>query len=102
MNSDYERSIYLDESVHQEKVKVLDFAFSNAESRLGAVMRDNTIGLWDTKDDFKLEMTMNTKGHAQIFYVEFCQTWMTVDPFHVIHSWDLLYQNCEAFAAKHS
>lgn len=51
LNSDYVKTIHLDQEKHSDSVKILDFTYSETEQRIGAIMRDCTMGFWDMQYD---------------------------------------------------
>ena len=64
--SDYESrhitTFFPNPEMHHENVKILDMCYSEAEGRIGAVMRDNTMGFWDTNDNFRFEKVIQIKN----------------------------------------
>ncbi len=79
---------------------ILSIAWSESEKRLGACLQDYSLCFWDSYDGFAFEKTFSTsldQLQTQIFYVEYCTTWLSVDQDFNIHAWDLESESCSNF-----
>ena len=79
----------------RKEVVILGFAWSERQLRLGAVLKDFTIKMWDHHSGFEYEKSMLTTSACQqlqthIFYLDCYDTWATADRTGALHFWDLL------------
>jgi hypothetical protein len=77
---------------HSSDARIVAFTYSHKEKRIGATNNDYTITFWDFSDNFKYEKSYNYDSENlrdQIYYIEFCSRWLTVDQTHKIHIIDI-------------
>lgn len=63
---------------------IMDYAWSNSEMRIGAIVQDYKISFWDFCDNFTLEKTFSTLDKMRdlqrcIWYLEDSGQWLTTD-----------------------
>ena len=105
LKSEFVRSHEPNPIIHQDYVQILDFAYSLAEQRIGAILIDNTIAFWDLVvqrgQKREYEKTINiSRPHSKIFYIEFNQTWVTMDDLFNLNEWDILEQTSVRYGSK--
>lgn len=70
--------------------KIMYFAFSEKEQRLGAVISDGSISLWDAGDDFRYEKNIQSKYVSiWIHYIEFMECWISCDKGNNLYFWNI-------------
>lgn len=83
-----EHHIKLNPKKHLNDARVISFTYSHKEKRIGATNNDYSISFWDFSDKFKYEKSFHYNSEDlrdQIYYIEFCSKWLTVDQTHRIH-----------------
>ena len=87
----WKRSI-INESEHLQSAQILSVAWSNSEKRIGACLQDKSISFWDYKESFDYEHLFykNDKVvYNNIWFVEYCKTWITSDLKNFLYKWDM-------------
>jgi hypothetical protein len=84
--------VILNNKNHSNDAKIVAFTYSHKEQRIGAANNDYSVTFWDFADNFKYEKSFHYDSENlrdQIYYIEFCSKWLTVDQTHKIHVFDI-------------
>ena len=84
--------IILHNKKHLRDARIIWFAYSEKEMRIGATNNDYSMAFWDFSDNFKYEKWVQYDNEIlkdQIFYIEFWSKWLTVDQDQRIHIIDI-------------
>jgi len=94
LNCILDKKIYSKNLNEKGEIMILDFAWSEKQQRIGAVLKDFTISFWDAYDDYSFEKKFLVANfvadyQTQIWYIDFLDTWMTTDKTHSLNIWDI-------------
>lgn len=99
------KDIKTSKKLHYYDLNIIDMAYSHSEGRIGTVNTDYTISFWDTQDNFTFEKVIlnpKTDLHIQIYYIHYCNYWITVDEKFYIHIWDITEDTEETLPKKNN
>eukprot|EP01022_Parablepharisma_sp_SALTPOND_P013960 TRINITY_DN1875_c0_g1_i1.p1 TRINITY_DN1875_c0_g1~~TRINITY_DN1875_c0_g1_i1.p1 ORF type:complete len:1605 (-),score=125.67 TRINITY_DN1875_c0_g1_i1:9223-14037(-) len=89
---------------HPQGSRIMSINWSEYEQRIGACMQDKSLSFWDWVDTFGYEHSFKhdpNYTYINIWYVEYCKTWITLDSNNVLHKWDIYQETSKKFPKGH-
>lgn len=98
------KKIKMNPELHYQDPRILSIAWSESEERIGASVQDRTLSFFDWKDQFTYEHVIKAKvdySFTSIWFVEYCNAWIALDPDNVFHKWDIYQETQINFPKVH-
>ena len=82
--------------------KILWVDWSSKEHRVGACLHDKTLVFWDWKDGYEHSFSYNGNVHTHIWYINYCNIWITLDSTYTFYKWDIYNETAKKFPSIHT